>query len=372
MSKIISRREFLRMGAATCAACATSVFAATGEDESRFVKEAMYYEKLDDLRIRCLLCPKKCEIADRERGACGVRENRKGTYYTLVHSRPCSGLRPDPIEKKPFYHVYPGSLSFSLATAGCNMVCRFCQNWEISQFRPEDRDSTYAPPETLADMAKRSGCKTIAYTYTEPVIFYEYMYDSAKVSRERGVGNVMISNGYINKAPMTELCKVLTAVKIDLKAFTEDFYVKMCGGHLKPVLDTLVTLKEQGIWFEIVVLLLPGMNDGEKEIREMCQWVRKELGPDAPIHFSRFYPTYMVQNLPRTPIQTVEQARSIALECGLNYAYIGNASGHEGEKTYCPKCKNMIVDRVGYHIGRVDIRDGKCANCGNPIPGVWA
>ncbi|UCD58287.1 MAG: AmmeMemoRadiSam system radical SAM enzyme, partial [Candidatus Hydrogenedentota bacterium] len=244
-------------------------------------------------------------------------------------------------------------------------------NWQISQFRPEQVRSMNFPPETVVWQAKKNGIESIAFTYTEPVIFYEYMLDTAKLAKEQGVKSVMISNGYIKEKPMAELCDHLSAVKIDLKAFTEKFYVELCNGKLQPVLDTLRLLKKNKMWYEIVVLLVTTLNDSEDEITQMCAWVHDELGPDVPIHFSRFYPTYKIKNLPPTPVSTLTRAREIAMKAGLNFVYVGNVPGHEGESTYCPNCKRAIVRRIGYRGPEVAIREGRCRYCDQPIPGIW-
>ena len=342
-----------------------------GPDDRRFVREAMFYKPLPDQRVQCTLCPRECRVADRERGFCGVRENRGGKYYTLVHSRACSIGRADPIEKKPLYHYLPGTTAFSIATAGCNMECQFCQNWQISQFRPEQVKATYLPPETVVRVSQRQGAPTMAFTYSEPTVFYEYMHDTAKAGRARGVGSVMISNGYISEPAIVKVGEQLTAVKIDLKSFTNRFYQDVCAGTLEPVLQTLRTLKRVGIWYEIVVLLIPTLNDSPKEIAAMCEWVKTELGPDVPIHFSRFHPTYRLRNLPATPVRTVEMAWRTARRAGLRYAYVGNVRRHPGEQTYCPKCRHVVIERVGYYTRTDGLRDGKCRKCGCPIAGVW-
>ncbi len=373
-----SRREFLtHLGVTGCAACLTSTAgAASGDDPlisadgSWPVVEARHYTKLDELKIKCELCPRECVIGDRERGYCGVRENQDGTYYTLVHSRPCT-YHVDPIEKKPLFHFLPGTQAFSIATAGCNMECKFCQNWNISQFRPEQVRSYKMTPEDIARDAKKTGSASVAYTYSEPVIFYEYMYDCAVAARKEGVKSVMISNGYILEKPMRELCAVLDGVKIDLKAMTEKFYTETCSGHLQPVLDTLVLLKELGMWFELVVLIIPTLNDSPQEIEQMAKWVYSELGPDVPIHFSAFHPMYKIQNLPRTPVRTLERCRKIARDAGLRFAYLGNVRGHPGEHTYCPECNEILIRRQGYIIIKNTIKNGKCPKCEATIPGVW-
>jgi pyruvate formate lyase activating enzyme len=334
------------------------------------VKEVMFYKKLADLKIQCEICPKKCEIADLERGYCGNKENRKGNYYSLVYGQSCAA-HFDPIEKKPLFHYLPSTTAFSIAAVGCNFECKFCQNWKIAQYRPEQIESIYLPPHEVVSLSKERGCPTIAYTYSEPVVFYEYMYDTSKLAKKEGIGSVMISNGYINEAPLIELCKELTGVKIDLKAFSEKFYKDYCSGELKPVLDTLKTLKRIGIWYEIVVLLIPTLNDGDQELTQMCQWIKSELGAEVPVHFSRFHPMYKIINLPSTPVKTLENARNIAKRAGLHYVYIGNVPGHEGESTYCPGCGEVVIKRIGYSILKNAIKAGKCSNCGRTIPGVW-
>ncbi|MFB0519329.1 MAG: AmmeMemoRadiSam system radical SAM enzyme [Acidobacteriota bacterium] len=340
-----------------------------GEDEL-FVREARYYKKLEELKVQCELCPRKCTIADLERGYCGVRENRQGSYYTLVYSRPCS-IHMDPIEKKPLFHYLPGTSALSLATAGCNIECKFCQNWNISQFRPEEIQSWYAPPQEIVSLAKKYKCPTIAYTYTEPVIFYEYMYDIAQAARKEKIGSVMITNGYIMEQPMVDLCQQLTAVKVDLKAFTEKFYRESCSGELQPVLDILVTLKKMGIWLEIVVLIVPTLNDSPEEIDQMTRWIGENLGRDVPVHFTRYHPTYKIKNIPPTPVKTLEQAREVALKNGMHYVYVGNVPNHPAENTYCASCQKVVIQRVGYRILEVNLNEGKCKFCQNPIPGVW-
>ena len=328
------------------------------------------YKRLPDLKIQCQICPKECEIADLERGYCGNKENRKGIYYSLVYAQACAA-HVDPIEKKPLFHYLPSTPAFSIAAAGCNFECKFCQNWRIAQYRPEQVDAFSLPPGELVSLAKQKACPTIAFTYTEPVVYYEYMYDTAQHARSIGIGSVMISNGYIREKPLIELCKQLNGVKIDLKSFSEKFYKEYCSGELKPVLETLKTLQKTGIWYEIVVLLIPTLNDSDQEIRSMCKWIRSELGVDVPIHFSRFHPMYKIKNLPSTPVKTLETARSIARDVGLHYVYLGNVPGHEGENTYCPSCGKVMIGRVGYHIITNVLKDGTCPYCKQLIPGVW-
>lgn len=373
-----SRRQFIKNSAQFCGACSLLLPLNTRESKNLNNKkpvsnltEARYYEKLPNRKIKCELCPRECVIDDQETGYCGVRENHGGTYYTLVYGRPCS-INKDPIEKKPLFHFLPGSYAFSIATVGCNVLCKFCQNWQISQARPDQVDSYDLPPHAIAEHASNSSCKSIAYTYTEPVIFTEYMYDCAEQGHKQNVKSVMISNGYIKAQPMKDLCTVLDAVKIDLKAFTEKFYQDMVAGHLQPVLDTLVLLKQERMWTEIVYLIIPTLNDDPKELQQMCKWIVNELGPDVPVHFSRFYPQYRLKNLPPTPVKTLEMARKIALDSGINFAYIGNVPGHEGENTYCPGCNKIVIRRMGYQIMNNAInKNGKCQFCGHKIAGIW-
>jgi pyruvate formate lyase activating enzyme len=374
----LDRRAFLKAAALPClAACAGSV-AAPGltfagppaESDAQFTVEAQHYEKLPYKKIRCKLCPRQCVIDDRERGYCGVRENRGGTYYSLVHSRVVAA-HVDPIEKKPFFHFLPGTLAFSIATAGCNVNCKMCQNWDISQVRPEQVRSTYAPPEKVAALARQNQCTSIAYTYSEPVIFYEYMMDTALAGHAQRVKSVVVTGGYIEPEPLKELCAAVDAIKVDLKAFSQKFYQEVVNGDLKPVLDTLVTLRKLGMWSEIVYLVVPTLNDSEQEFKALVRWVKSDLGVDVPLHFSRFHPEYLLKNLPPTPIETLERAKAIADAEGIRYVYIGNVPGHPAEKTYCPRCRRLLVDRTGYTVGDVHIRKGKCQYCHEPIAGVW-
>jgi pyruvate formate lyase activating enzyme len=378
-----SRRDLLRWGAA-CSACALAAPRllraqdAAGPNELPGPKltglarhPAMFFDELPDRRVKCRLCPRECEVADVERGYCGVRENQGGKYQTLVYGALCSA-NLDPIEKKPLFHYLPGTPAFSIATAGCNIECKFCQNWQISQYRPEQVESTLVPPAQLVSACKTRRCPTIAYTYSEPVVFYEYMHDAAALGRAQGIGSVMISNGYIQEKPLRELCQHLTAVKIDFKAFTEKFYQETCAAHLEPVLSTLQTLKDIGIWFEMVMLVVPTLNDSPDEMKSMGEWILAHLGPDVPLHLTRFHPTYRITNLPQTPIATLERSRQIALDAGLHYVYAGNVPMHPGENTYCHHCKTELIHRVGYQVASNQLKDGRCPKCNTAIPGVWS
>ncbi|TBR15731.1 AmmeMemoRadiSam system radical SAM enzyme, partial [bacterium] len=293
-------------------------------------KEGLYYEKLTDDAVQCHICPRNCFIAKGKRGFCGVRENQKGVLYALSYGKVVA-VHIDPMEKKPLFHFLPGTKAFSVATAGCNLRCKFCQNWEISQKKPEEVEFTYIEPKELVEKAKASGCLTIAYTYTEPTVFYEYMLETAKIAKARGLRNVMHSCGYINEKPLRELAKYLDAANIDLKGFSDDYYSKVSEAALEPVLNTLKILREEGVHIEITNLILPGLNDNPEEIKRMCLWIKESLGPATPLHFSRFFPTYKFIALNPTPVETLEKARNIAIGCGLKYVYIGNVPGHRGE-----------------------------------------
>jgi pyruvate formate lyase activating enzyme len=332
--------------------------------------KARYWEPFEGDKIKCKLCPRECIIPKGNRGFCFVRENIDGELILTTYGR-SSGFCIDPIEKKPLYHFLPGSEVFSVGFVGCNLRCPFCQNYHISQdTKASVRRYT---PEDLIQQAQDSDCPSIAYTYSEPVIFYEYLYDTAVAARNANIGNVIVSNGFIQKEPLIRLCQQLTAVKIDLKGFTEKFYQEICRGRLKPVLDTLATLRDLGIWYEIVVLLVPTLNDSQQEIQAMTRWIAKELGADVPVHFSRFQPMYKLVNLPPTPVKTLEMARNTALDAGLCFVYIGNVPGHAGENTYCPNCHQIAVQRAGYRILNVAIDEtGHCQNCQTRIAGLWS
>ena len=374
----MDRRTFLKLASAAGLVMSipvlnwsdgASVIAASGEDD-RYVRKARYWKKLEHKQIKCQLCPRQCVIDDHERGYCGVRENRGGTYYTLVYARPVT-YHTDPIEKKPLFHFYPGSMAFSIATAGCNLNCKFCQNWEISQVTPEQVNSFYMPPDKIAQMAKEYGAKAIAYTYNEPTIFYEYMYDTAEAGHREDVKSVVITAAYIEQEPIKELCKVVDAIKVDLKAFSDQYYKDVVHGELKPVLDAIETIHNQGRWLEIVYLVVPTLNDSEKEIKELSRWIMRNLGPDVPIHFTRFFPQYLLKNLPPTPVATLERCKAIADAEGLHYVYIGNVPGNPAENTYCPHCGKVLVERIGFTVRSMKIKNGTCPYCGTKIPGIW-
>jgi pyruvate formate lyase activating enzyme len=377
----MQRRGFLQavsLAAAAAYACRDSQ-AQTSRDDAIHVgpesgllaHPARWWKAVDEKRIECELCPRKCRVADRERGTCGVRENRDGKYYTLVHCRPCTA-HIDPIEKKPFFHVLPGRTAFSLAAPGCNLECKFCQNWEIAQVRPEQVRTMTATPEDIVRIAREQGSPAIACTYSEPVVWSEYVYDIAQVAKAAGLRSLMVSNGFIQSKPMTELTDVLSAVKIDLKAYSDKFYREQCRAELAPVLDTLRLLGRRKTWVEIVALVIPGLNDGDQEIRALSRFVKNEVGPDVPLHFTRFKPSYRLMNVPSTPTRTLERAREAAMAEGLNYVYVGNVFGHPGNHTYCPGCQAVVVRRTGLSLLENKLKAGKCPNCSRVIPGIWS
>ncbi len=362
----------MSVGGLTASVTPSTVSAALqNQDDSLFTVEAKFYQKLKDRKIKCKLCPRECTVGDRERGYCGVRENRGGTYYSLVHSRVCAA-HVDPIEKKPLFHYLPGTVAFSLATAGCNVNCKFCQNWDISQSRPEQVPSEYIPPQRVAELARQNRCPTIAYTYSEPVVFSEFLMDAADAGHAAGIRSIVVSNGYIQQEALEAAYGKMDAVKIDLKAFSESYYGKVVTGQLKPVLDTLVTLRKMGKWIEIVYLVVPTLNDSDAEFRSLAQWVKTNLGADVPLHFTQFHPEYLLKNLPITPVPTLERAKAIADTEGLHFVYIGNVPGHPAQNTYCPQCRRMLVERVGFTASKMLIhKDGSCPFCRRSIPGIW-
>jgi pyruvate formate lyase activating enzyme len=320
--------------------------------------------------VQCELCPNGCVLENGQHSRCRARMNRDGKLYSIVYGKPCA-VHVDPIEKKPFFHFLPGTTAFSIATAGCVLSCKFCQNWQISQAKPEDTDTYDLPPDKVVKAAMRYESKSITYTYTEPTVFYEYMYDTAVLAKKSGIRNTMHSCGYINEKPLRRLARHLNAADIDLKSFTEDFYNRICGGSLKPVLHSLVVLKEEGIWIEVTNLVIPTLNDNTKTIGEMSRWMVKNVGADVPLHFSRFFPNYKLNNLPPTPIETLTDARKVAMDAGLKFVYIGNIR-HEAESTFCPHCKKLLIERIGYFVKQNNISNGRCRFCGTPIPGVWS
>jgi len=335
------------------------------------LREAMFYRKLGDKRVWCQLCFRKCTIAEGERGFCRNRENRKGTLYNLVHGKPAA-VHIDPIEKEPQFHMLPGTEILCFGTASCNFRCRFCQNWHLSQRSMEEIGYHYdMPPEKAVETAIERGIPTVSFTYNEPTAFYEYVYDVARLAKAKGLRVLFHSNGSMNSEPLRELLKYTDAVTIDLKGFSDEFYQGASSAELEPVLRTLKIIKGEGVWLEIVNLVIPTLNDDAGMIREMCEWIKENLGPNVPLHFTRFFPAYRLTNLPPTPIETLEMAREIAVDVGLKYVYIGNAPGHKYNSTFCPKCGKALIHRIHFMVLENNIKGGRCGFCGYEIPGIW-
>jgi pyruvate formate lyase activating enzyme len=334
--------------------------------------EALLYESLADDQVQCNLCSHRCIIKEGRRGICNVRENRKGTLETLVYDRLIAS-HIDPIEKKPLFHFYPGSLSYSIATAGCNFRCRFCQNAEISQMKP-DPDGTVmgnpGSPEDIVEGALRGGCRSIAYTYTEPTVFFELALETSRLAHQRGIKNVFITNGYMSAEALDMISPFLDAANVDLKAFTDDFYKKQCSARLSPVLETLKRMKALDIFVEVTTLLIPGLNDDSQELTQLAAFIADDLGDETPWHISRFHPTYRLMDRPPTPLDTLRSARDIGIKAGLRYVYTGNVPGESSESTFCYQCGGMLVSRRGFYVEKNRVTHNRCPDCGAVIHGV--
>jgi len=336
------------------------------------IVQTKYWHKLDDGHVQCDLCPRFCKLKEGQRGLCFVRANQGGQIVLTTYGR-SSGFCVDPIEKKPLNHFLPGTPVLSFGTAGCNLACKFCQNWDISKSREIDTLADSASPQKIAEKAQELNCRSVAYTYNDPVIFLEYAVDVAEACREEGIKSVAVSAGYICEEPRKEFFSAIDAANIDLKAFTEEFYFKLTGGHLQPVLDTLVYLKhETDIWFEITTLLIPGKNDSDKELNEMSEWIMENLGPDVPLHFSAFHPDWKMMDIESTPPATLTRARQIAMKKGLRYVYTGNVHDPAGSSSYCHNCGHLLIERDWYVLGRWGLdKSACCEKCGTQIPGVF-
>ncbi len=335
------------------------------------VQPAMHWEKLEESRVHCYLCPWHCRIEPGDLGRCRVRQNIDGELFSLNYHHVIA-TNVDPIEKKPLFHFMPGSMSFSIACPGCNLQCDFCQNWQISQM-PRDKgriDGQPAGPQTIVAYADRAGCRSISYTYTEPTIYYELAYDTSRIAHDEGLKNCFVSNGYITVKALEAIEPWLDAINVDLKGFTEKFYRDRCGGHLKPVLESLRWLARSRIWLEVTTLVIPGQNDSDQELRDIAGFIAGELGPQVPWHVSRYRPEYQYDQSPPTPMETIENAIAIGKDAGLRYVYGGNTLGHASESTYCPNCGEKVIDRIGFSVRQKRTRDGQCHACGTAIDGV--
>jgi pyruvate formate lyase activating enzyme len=332
--------------------------------------DRLHHAKDKDPAVKCLLCAQSCTLASGERGKCRARMNVRGELRTLVYGRPMA-TQVDPIEKKPFYHFLPGSEAFSMATSGCPLRCKFCQNWQLSQARPEDYATDFVSPSSVVATASARSVPILAFTYNEPTVFTEYLTDIARVARKQKKRCVMISCGFMNPEPLTEMCSVLDAIKIDLKGFDESFYRNVCSAELRPVLRSIRQIAKSKVHLEIVNLVVPTLNDSDKMLQALVDWIAGELGPDVPIHFTAFHPDFQLLNLPNTPVSTLERARDMALRKGLHYPYVGNVPGHPGDNTHCPGCSKIVIRRKGFFLTEMNVKDGHCKFCGRAIAGIW-
>jgi len=370
----ISKRDFLKRSLAIstgliCLPCKGLVAEIRSGGEAFSGKVAMYQEETAR-GIMCRICPNECVLKEGELSKCNNRKVHKSVLYTLAFGNPCT-VNVDPVEKKPLYHFLPGSKAYSIATAGCNLVCLNCQNWTISQISPDKTRNIDLMPEKVVEECIKNNCRSIAYTYSEPVTFYEYAYETALLARKAGIKNIIKSNGYINPEPLKKLCSVMDAANIDLKAFDESTYLKLSGGKLQPVLDSLKIYRDSGVWLEITNLVIPTWTDNPDEIRKMCKWLYDNGFKNTPMHFSRFFPLHKLEQLPPTSVEIVNNAAKIAADEGMVYVYSGNMPGNEISDTKCPSCNSTQVVREGYRIASNSITDGKCNKCGHKIDGIW-
>lgn len=375
-SAILKRRKFCEMiskiflGVGYSSIFTGAQYLGLAMDSKQTMHEARFYKKLNGNRVQCLLCYRKCIVKNGKRGFCRNRENRDGIYYSIVYGKP-SALQVDPIEKEPSYHMWPGTNIFCIGTASCNNRCQFCHNWHLSQKSMEEIFNFSVQSDEIVQMANKYKCESISFTYNEPTVFYEYMYDVARIAQEKGFGVLYHTNGLINKEPLLSLLEHMNAVTVDLKAFTDTFYREVCSSRLNPVLKTLTNIREANKHLEIVNLMIPSLNDNFDDIRKMCRWIVQNLGEDTPLHFSRFFPNYKLQNLPPTPIETLEKAYEIAREEGIHFVTIGNVPGHEYNSTFCPRCRKKIIHRIHFEVLENHVIDGKCNFCQYPIAGIW-
>jgi pyruvate formate lyase activating enzyme len=370
----LSKRDFLKKSLALsaglmCFPC-RSVFSEMSPEEQVKYKRIALFQEETARGIMCRICPNECVLKEGELSKCNNRVVHDSKLYTMAFGNPCT-VNVDPVEKKPLYHFLPGSKAFSIATAGCNLVCLNCQNWTISQTSPDKTRNIDLMPDKVVEESAKNSCRSIAYTYSEPVTFYEYVFETATLARNAGVKNIFKSNGYINVPPLKKLCSVIDAANIDLKAFSESSYLKLTGGKLQPVLDSLKVIKDMGVWLEITNLIIPDWTDNLDDIRNLCKWLSDNGFKNTPLHFSRFYPIYKLEQLPPTPVEILNSAYRIATEEGLKYVYTGNAPGNEISDTKCPSCNSAVVVRQGYRIAANNISGGKCGKCGTIIEGVW-
>lgn len=370
---MLTRRIFLKYS--LCGAAALSMGCQNNlstADIDIGPKEALFYKKIDGDAVHCQLCFRGCLIAAGERGFCRTRENRNGTLFSLVYGR-AAALIVDPIEKEPMFHNLPGTQILCTGTAGCNFTCKFCHNWHLSQRTPEELAprTISISPASIVERAERRKNTGLSFTYNEPTVFYEFMYDTAKIGQEKGLNTILHTNGGMQIKPMKALLQHMRGVTVDLKGFTAGFYQDITLAQMTPVLDTLKLVKQEGKWLEIVNLIIPTLNDNMDDIRQMSVWIRENLGTDIPVHFIRFFPAFQMMHLPPTPVKTLEQAREIAVKEGIEFVYVGNVPGHKYNSTFCPKCNKRVISRRHFTVFEIDIKNGKCKDCGYPIAGLW-
>jgi len=381
----LTRRQFLTQGCAAALVAAAGLPLATGCTPASQepapepiiqtlapseLREAMHYRRLDANRIQCGVCFRRCMVSEGRLGFCRNKKNIGGSYYSLIHGQPCA-LQIDPIEKEPVFHMLPGSRIFCVGTASCNSRCKFCHNWEMSQRTLWETVNEQASPAKVVEQAQEAGCAAVSFTYNEPIAFYEYAYDIASLAQQRGLRAVCHTNGTMLAAPLRQLLEHLDAITVDLKAFALDFYREVCTLELAPVLSTLENIAASGVHLEIVNLVIPGLNDSLHDIQSMCSWIAEHLGPAVPLHFTRFFPSYRMQHLPPTPIETLEAAVAVADESGLQYVYLGNAPGHTRNSTFCPQCGARIIHRLHFAVVQNDVVSGQCRFCAHALPGIW-
>jgi pyruvate formate lyase activating enzyme len=333
------------------------------------IKVGVLFEELPDGKVKCNVCAHRCTIAEGKVGICRTRKNINGKLHTLIYNT-ISSEAVDPIEKKPLYHFLPGTFSYSLGTIGCNFRCQHCQNWNISQVTLEEAYTKEITPEEAIRRAVASGCKSISWTYNEPTIWHEYTYDSAVLAKKAGLKTIYVTNGYITPEALRRIAPYLDAFRVDIKSFSDEFYKKVCGARLAPVLEATKLAKELGMHVETITLVIPGRNDSHEELTQIVKWVHDNLGEDTPMHFTRFHPMYKMEHVAPTPLQTLEMAHDIAKKEGMRFVYLGNVTGHKYENTYCPRCDTLLINRAGFSVGEVRIKDGKCTRCGEGIPVV--
>ncbi|OGJ21966.1 AmmeMemoRadiSam system radical SAM enzyme [Candidatus Pacearchaeota archaeon RBG_13_36_9] len=334
------------------------------------MKKAQFYHKLKNNIVQCVLCPHYCIIKNDDFGKCKVRKNIDGRLYSLSYEHPVA-LNVDPVEKKPLYHFLPGEKAFSVGMAGCNLKCQQCQNWDISQKGPEELPTPKVSAKEVIERSKELNCPMTAYTYSEPLVSLEYVYETAKLAKKQGIKNIIVSNGFINPGPLKKLCRYIDGANIDLKSISDRFYREICSAKIEPVLETLKVLKQEGIWTEITNLIVPTLNDSEKDIKELVEWIKENLGTATVLHFTAFYPCYKLLELPPTPLEKLKKARKIAIESGMKYVYTGNLPDEEGNNTYCPKCGKMLIKRRLFSITENNLNKGKCPKCHAKIYGFW-